>query len=88
MSFKEIKSHGVPTTPGTSQGVELWSQLKLPISISADLGSSWRGAVQTLSTVPTVDWVSLDLASPTRGRNLAALLAACLQDAPCLCWQE
>ena len=29
--------------------------------------------------MPTIDWVLLDLARPTRGRILAAFTAACLQ---------
>jgi hypothetical protein len=41
----------------------------------APAGAGWRGPVETLSTVPTIDWVLLDLASPPRGRNWQPLHA-------------
>jgi hypothetical protein len=44
----------------------------------------WLAAGGILSTVPTVDWVCLDLARPKRGMILASFTCSLSADAPCL----
>jgi hypothetical protein len=71
--FTSIPFKGVCTLHSSVHQSLMWIPLK-PILVGlANL------CLVNLNSVPTIDWVLLDLASPTRGRILAALTAACLQ---------
>ena len=51
-----------------------WSaKFNVQVNIPPKMGPGWRGTVQVLSTVPTVDWVFLGSCKSKKGHDLSSL---------------
>ena len=72
MTSSSIATLGSIATLPLTQSVDEMCKTIIVMTVYPRWGPGWRGAVQILSTMPTVDWVLLGSGESTRGRHLAA----------------